>query len=402
MKEKLEKLRQRGVTIVNPLSVEIDPAVDPERIGSDVVIHAGCRVRGADTSIGPGCVLGEEAPATVDNCQLGRDVAIKGGYAAGSVFLDSVSIGSGAHIRPGCILEEHSSAAHTVGLKQAILLPFVTAGSLVNFCDALMAGGTGRGSHSEIGSSYVHFNFTAHGDKATASLLGDVPRGVMLDQAPIFLGGQGGLVGPTRMEYGTVVPAGSVCRHDALEGGRIHLERPLATSGSLPYRPEIYSRAGRIVRNNLIFLGNLIALSEWYAHVRPTSVREDYASACLAGAGLVLELAVTERTRRLRELAGKLATSVEALRGPGGDAGGTEADRQEKFIHEWPRIEGAIRRKPWRAAGNKARDRFLEQWEAVAGSGSHLDAVGRLTPESREIGTRWLQGIVDGVSGLWS
>jgi len=30
-------------------------------------------------------------------------------------------------------------------------------------------------------------------------LFGDVPRGVMLNQPPIFLGGQGGAVGPIRV-----------------------------------------------------------------------------------------------------------------------------------------------------------------------------------------------------------
>ena len=35
----------------------------------------------------------------------------------------------------------------------------------------------------------------------TASLIGDVPGGVMLNRRPIFLGGQGGLVGPVPAEF---------------------------------------------------------------------------------------------------------------------------------------------------------------------------------------------------------
>lgn len=54
-----------------------------------------------------------------------------------------------------------------------------------------MAGGTSRKDHSEVGSSYIHFNFTPDGDKTTPSLIGDVPRGEMLNQTPIFLGRQG-------------------------------------------------------------------------------------------------------------------------------------------------------------------------------------------------------------------
>ena len=89
-------------------------------------------------------------------------------------------MGLGAQVRETCILEEEASGAHCAGIKQTILLPFVTLGSLINFCDCLMAGGTSRQNHSEVGSSYIHFNFTPDGDKTTPSLIGDVPRGVML------------------------------------------------------------------------------------------------------------------------------------------------------------------------------------------------------------------------------
>ena len=105
--------------------------------------------------------------------------------------------------------------------KHTILFPFVTLGSLINFCDCLMAGGTSRKNHSEVGSSYIHFNFTPNQDKVTASLIGDVPKGVMLNQPPIFLGGQGGLVGPCRLAYGTTVAAGTIVRKDELRPGRL-------------------------------------------------------------------------------------------------------------------------------------------------------------------------------------
>ena len=105
-----------------------------------------------------------------------------------------------------------------MGLKQTILFPFVTLGSLINFCDCLMAGGTSRQNHSEVGSSYIHFNYSTNQDKATPSLIGDVPRGVMLNQPPIFLGGQGGLVGPVCLEYGTVIAAMAFCARAADPG----------------------------------------------------------------------------------------------------------------------------------------------------------------------------------------
>ena len=45
--EKVAKLIDRGVRIPNPLTVDIDEAVDIDNISSDgVVIGPGCRIRG--------------------------------------------------------------------------------------------------------------------------------------------------------------------------------------------------------------------------------------------------------------------------------------------------------------------------------------------------------------------
>ena len=218
-KQVLRELLHRGVTVVSPKSVYLDPAIDPERISREnVVLYPGVRLIGADTLIGPGCVIGEEAPVTLSNCALGKRVRFRGGYATRAAFLDDVVVGSGAQIREGCLLEEESSVAHCVGLKQTVLMPYATVGSLVNFCDGLLAGGTSRRDHSEVGSGFVHFNFTPDGTKATASLFGDVPRGVFLREKRIFLGGQVGVVGPRRVGYGSVVGAGSVLRDDVGEG----------------------------------------------------------------------------------------------------------------------------------------------------------------------------------------
>ena len=67
---RIHDLLARGVEIAVPGSVEIGEEVEASRIAPGVVIHAGCKVFGAQTSIGPGCVLGREAPATVEDCQL--------------------------------------------------------------------------------------------------------------------------------------------------------------------------------------------------------------------------------------------------------------------------------------------------------------------------------------------
>ncbi|MFZ3104728.1 MAG: UDP-N-acetylglucosamine pyrophosphorylase, partial [Smithella sp.] len=195
-----------------PFSVEIGDEVNPERIADSSIIYGAARIYGENTLISPEVKLGFEGPVTLINCQLGNAVELKGGYFTNSVFLNKSTMGGNAQVRSGCLLEEEAAGNHCVGLKQTILFPFVQLGSLINFCDCLMAGGTSRRNHSEVGSSYIHFNYTPRQNKATPSLIGDVPRGVMLREPPIFLGGQGGIVGPVQIDYGTVIPAGVICR----------------------------------------------------------------------------------------------------------------------------------------------------------------------------------------------
>jgi bifunctional UDP-N-acetylglucosamine pyrophosphorylase/glucosamine-1-phosphate N-acetyltransferase len=397
----VHKLLERGVVIPCPAAVEIADDLQPERIAPGVILHAGCRLSGAETSIGPGSEIGAEAPATIHNCQLGRCVRLEGGYFSEATFLDGAHMGSGAHVRGGTLLEEEAGGAHSVAFKQTILLPFVTAGSLINFCDVLMAGGTSRKNHSEIGSSYIHFNFTPHQDKATPSLIGDVPRGVMLDQPPIFLGGQGGLVGPARIEFGVVIPAGVICREDVLKREQVVV--PAAPTGSRPFMPGAYRAIRRIVINNLMFIGNLWALREWYRHARASVMQADeFLRACQQGALRRLEAALNERLRRLEELAERMPHSLEIARRDARFALPEHVlAQQAALIAGWPQIKEALAKGPDPSCGQKEREIFLAAWEGSTGSAVYMQRIAALTPEARRSGTSWLKAIVDSAVHLW-
>jgi UDP-N-acetylglucosamine/UDP-N-acetylgalactosamine diphosphorylase len=312
-------------------------------------------------------------------------------------------MGSAAHVRSGTLLEEESGGAHAVGFKQTVFLSYVTAGSLINFCDALMAGGTSRKNHSEIGSSYIHFNFSPHQDKATPSLVGDVPRGVFLDQAPIFLGGQGGLVGPARIAYGTVIPAGVICRQDILEEGLLFAP-PESPRESRRFAIGIYRGIDRIVRNNLIYIGNLWALQSWYRLVRIRTMSTDlFTRACYVGALEQLDTGLKERTRRLHELADKMAYSLKGARAATGEDLPIQALRQQQALADhWPDMEEHLAIGPHDSIGAAKRDVFLEEWDHVDAAAGHCKAVKALSSSAREAGREWLQAIVDAASGLWS
>lgn len=377
MPDILRALLDKGVTIPSPHAVEIADDIDPSRISGDgVVLHAGCQLRGARTVLSAGARLGTEGPVVLENCQLGPDVTLAGGYASNAVFLAGASMGLGHHVREGTLLEEEASGAHTVGLKQTILFPFVTLGSLINFCDAFMAGGTSRSDHSEVGSSYIHFNFTPNGDKARASMFGDVPRGVMLREKRIFLGGQGGTVGPVSVAYGTVVGAGSILRSDVIREDSLVIVGP-PPSVNEPYTLDEFRGAGRLVAVNVDYLASLDALEQWYRHIRaPFFARQELGDLVLEGALAVLASARKERVSRLVKVAAMF---------PGNDEG------QRVMTARMPQV-GAV----FGTVETPAPMPLIKAMTAAADAGvGYLDAVRALEPDDVAAGTAWLRTVID-------
>jgi len=380
----LQTLHSRGVVFLAPETVYVAADVNPDRIAPGVTIHPGCRLSGAELSMGPGCVIGAEAPVTAVDCQLGAKVHLAGGFFDRSTFLDGFKAGSGAHVRPGCLFEEASSIAHTVGVKQTVFLPWVTSGSLINFCDCLMAGGTSRKNHSEIGSSYIHFNFTPHQDKATASLIGDVPRGVLLNQPPIFLGGQGGLVGPSAIEYGTVIPAGQIWRGDVTEPGRLVAKPGFHRTINTPYDPRQYHGIKHILRSNLLYIGNILALDLWYRVVRaPFMLSDPWRAACYVGARRRLAEILDERVVRLDELAKKVAQSL-ALNHP------SPAETEHRaFVESWPAMKEVLAARLG-ARGAAAVPESVAALVDALSKDDYLKTVQALSPDQAQQLNAWL------------
>lgn len=398
----VERLLAGGVAMPNPFSVQIGEEVDPERISTDgVVLHAGTKISGSKALISSGVKLGGEAPVTVADCRLGRGVELKGGFFKSSVFLDQANMGSSAQVREGCLLEEQANGSHTVGLKQTILFPFVTLGSLINFCDAFLSGGTSRRDHSEVGSSYIHFNYTPNQDKATASLLGDVPRGVMLRQPPIFLGGQGGLVGPARIGFGTVIAAGEVWREDFPGGGKL-LRGAKKHSSMKDFHPGLYGDIRRRVTNNVLYLANLSALRQWYLHVRLSFPGDpEMGDALWRGAMEIVESALAERLARFKALADKMGKSIELGERFLPAEGRADILRgQREFRERWPELEACLTDRREETAGRKERDGFLAKLAAAreAQGNDYIRVIRSLDPDVSALGTRWLQQAVDSIA----
>lgn len=298
---RLDTLARRGVTIVDPRQTYIAPDVELDHVCPGVTLYPGSQLYGERTLIGPNASIGREGPAVLRDTVLGPRAVVASGYLEGAVLLEGATAGWGAHFRPGTLLEEDASTAHAVGLKHTILLSFVTLGSLINFCDCLMSGGTSRKDHSEVGSGFIHFNYTPwgrHGDKATPSLIGDVGHGVFLRSPRVFLGGSGGLVGPGRVGFGSVTGAGQVVRQPVDEH---HLFLQPTPSIDTEFKPGRCDAVEPRLTVNIDYVRQLVALRCWYQQVRLKRVPEtDPVGHLVIEAAIeTIGLCIEERVRRL-------------------------------------------------------------------------------------------------------
>lgn len=319
--ERLAEIADRGVVVIDPRQTWIAEDVDASRLQAGAVLHPGTRLSGAGTFLGEGAEVGREGPAVVSNAVLDEGARVDSGFAKGAVLLAGASAGANAHLRDGTLLEEQASTAHAVGLKHTILLSFVTIGSLVNFCDCLMSGGTSRKDHSEVGSGYIHFNFTPwgeRGDKATPTLIGDVPRGALLRQPRVFLGGSAGVIGPRRVGFGAVVAAGQVLRDDVPDNHLVTGQRARERRRSID--PKHLDNVSPRAERNAEYIGNLVALREWYRQVRLARENRANRRPVIEAAVELLSLCIDERVDRLSRFCKERGVVPPELRLEGFDA----------------------------------------------------------------------------------
>ena len=303
--ERLRFLSDRGVQLIDPRQVYVEDDVMLEHIFPGSILYPGTRLSGKSTVIAPGAKVGSEGPATIVDSVIGAGAEVASGFVTGSVLLNKARIGANGHIRSGTLLEEEASVAHAVGLKHTILTCFVTLGSLINCCDCLISGGRSRTNHTEVGSGFIHFNFTPwgeSGDKATPSIVGGIPRGVFLREERIFIGGLSGMVGPQRVGFGSFSVAGQIIRSDIADH-RIYSDRPRKIDA--PWDFGIRGTTDDRLQRNLEYIGHLCALRAWYVDVRmarrPPNDSSSHQAMTLTAARKLIEGSVAERISRLNQ-----------------------------------------------------------------------------------------------------
>ena len=357
LNDRLDVLSNKGVELIDPRQIFVDETVRLERIFPGCVLFPGTRLVGPNTLVAPGALIGSEGPATVIDSAVGENAEIASGYVAGSVLLQKARIGSSGHVRAGTLLEEEASTAHAVGLKQTVLMSFVTLGSLINCCDCLISGGRSRSNHTEVGSGFIHFNFTPwgeSGDKATPSLIGDVPKGVFLRQERILLGGISGMIGPSRVGFGSLTVAGQVIRSD-VPANRVHGE--IQRHVDAPWDFQSRRPSGTRAEKNLEYIGHLAALRSWYICIRKPRILLDGAAPS--------HLAMT------------IDAAIELLEGC--------------ISERWGRLGQFL----GRDLGPVQLSATVSPLPVKPGSDSHLGWVKNLAKDEVSIGVAWLQEIVD-------
>ncbi len=291
-------LQQAGVHMVDPSHVWIDNSIPLSAIAAHAVLYPGVRIVGASSRVDAYAVLGEGGPVTLDNSWVGEKAQVGqlgsvhlqhstvgphsilgAGSAEHAVFLgrevsnhgydQGHTCGVGFRVRRGSLYEEDANSAQFTDCKMTILFPWVTLGGHVNFCDTLVSGGHGStpGRFSEIGSGTVHFNFTPRGDKATGSCFGNVRQGLLLNQAPLFIGGNSSLIGPLQAEFGALTPAVGNYRN-ALKKGFNPAVNPSVSQPKRNFDTRIYGQVKRVIASQVRMIAELMVLRTWYVHMR--------------------------------------------------------------------------------------------------------------------------------------
>jgi len=209
-------------------------------------------------------------------------------------------------------------------------------------------------------------------------------------------------VGPCRLEFGTVIAAGSIFRKDELNPGRLLIGN-MAKGGSMPFTPGVYYNIKRITVNNIIYIANLIALDHWYTHVRSQFISDDFPEPLFGGLKEKLDMAIVERIHRLKALSQKMSDSVRAYQHYAKENTSPLILQQKNELYKrWTELEENLKAKRNTEEKTNLRDIFLEKIDlGIKTSGKdYISVIKGLSIEDTKAGTDWLQAIVDHITAV--
>lgn len=377
---RLSWLAQNGVKVWGPERVYVSEEVRLDRISAGAVLM-NATITGATTFIGAGAQIGISGLARIHEAQIGPSVVLGAGSYENCVLLHGSKARGFAEFRQGTVLEEEAETSHNVGLKNTVFTAGVVAGSLINFCDVLLSGGSSRNDHSEVGSGSVHFNFDPRGDKF-GSLMGDA-TGCLLKSRRIFVGGNSGVVAPVHLAFGVVVAAGSIVRKDVAENQLSVGDTP-GQSGDLDL--DRYFDLSRKFYTTAKLVGNLHALRAWYQKVRLPHSESGDKPLYLAADG-EFDRHIRHRVKELAKVIGKLEKSLSKPCKNSQDR--LFCEQHRILLENNDRINSFLIREEYAEAPVS----FVAEYESLRNGRSHTDSVRSLTQEASQVAAEFLREI---------
>jgi UDP-N-acetylglucosamine/UDP-N-acetylgalactosamine diphosphorylase len=204
------------------------------------------------------------------------------------------------------------------------------------------------------------------------------------------------MVGPCRLAFGTIAAAGTIVRKDELRPGHL-LFGGLPKASAVPYQPGHFGNSRRAVVNNIVYIANLMALHQWYRHVRRLFVSKDFSDLVLTGLKEKLNWAISERIDRLEAFCHKInedpTGSEKVVRSKNNPA----AQQRQTLLANWSQLRDFFEQFKTENGDKARRDTFLKavQKNIPQNDWDYISVIQQLAPLEKELATTWLQGIVD-------
>jgi len=157
--------------------------------------------------------------------------------------------------------------------------------------------------------------------------------------------------------YGTLIAAGTVWENDCPQGGCFSRDRPCLRAP--PARRPV-PQVRRKVCNNLLYIGNLAALRQWYVHIRRPFLQAREEGARSTRGPWRSSTADGGTDRELRALAGKMETSIavaeKVLQGREKVA---HLRHKRELLQNWPEVQKKLSGLADDSIGEGGRSLFL-------------------------------------------
>jgi len=178
----------------------------------------------------------------------------------------------------------------------------------------------------------------------------------------------------------------------------VDMENKLIMSGSLPAFavdriPRAYPGLSRVVKNNILYITNLIALEQWYLHVRKLFFdNQEFGRLIFEGVLEKLRMAKEERMKRLKEMASKMPVTPGKGQGPTKISGA-----KREFFEKVKGVEELLAKDAAGFADQEKMDHFLTAFgkHPEGQRGDYIEVIQNLPRDVSRAGTQWLDSIVD-------